>query len=204
MDRKRHWEKVYSEQQTQEASWHQDLPRLSLAMIENAGVSRDAALIDVGGGPSLLVDHLLDRGYHDLTVLDLSATALEQARLRLGERAARVRWMEADVTRFQPDRGYRLWHDRAAFHFLTGESDRVKYVEALCNALEDGGHAVIAAFSPEGPSRCSGLDVVRYDAQGMSAELGSDFILEEERAETHFTPAGREQAFRFYRFRRAG
>lgn len=204
MDRKRHWEKVYSEKQTHETSWHQDVPRQSLAMIEDSGVSRDAALIDVGGGASLLVDHLLDRGYRDLSVLDVSAAALEQARKRLGGQAARVHWIEADVTRFRPDRSYRLWHDRAAFHFLTAEADREKYVDALRHSLAQGGQAVIAAFSPEGPSRCSGLAVVRYDAERMSAALGADFILEDEQSETHLTPAGREQAFHFFRFRRAG
>lgn len=202
-DRKAHWENVYSQRRPEETSWHQAVPGASLELVANSGVKRDQPVIDVGGGASPLVDHLLALGFADLTVLDLSARALEQARARLGEAASRVRWIEADITDFSPARQYRLWHDRAVFHFLIDPVDRRRYVKALLQALAPAGQLIVAAFAPDGPTRCSGLDIVRYDASGLVAELGPRFRLEEERRETHLTPLGREQRFGFYRFRRA-
>ena len=202
MDRKRHWEDVYVARRVQETSWHQDVPGPSLDMIATAAGDRKPALIDVGGGASMLVDFLLDQGFEDLTVLDISARALEQARQRLGPRASRVDWVEADVTAYAPTRSFGIWHDRAAFHFLTAREDRRCYVSVLEAALAPGGQAIIAAFAPDGPERCSGLDVVRYDAVGLAAELGPGFQLEETQSVRHLTPAGREQRFGFHRFRR--
>ena len=199
--RKAHWEEVYGSRLAVETSWYQAVPETSLALIVRSGVGREAPLIDIGGGASLLVDHLLESGYSDLTVLDVSAAALRQAQQRLGSRAAQVEWLECDVTALEPQRRYALWHDRAAFHFLTDAEDRRRYVAALRRALQPGGQVVIAAFTPDGPTRCSGLDIVRYDAAGLAAELGAGFRLEEECRETHRTPAGREQRFGFYRFR---
>jgi SAM-dependent methyltransferase len=203
MDRKQHWEAVYTGKAANETSWHQANPAASLSMIEAASGGRAASLIDVGGGASLLVDHLLELGYRDLTVLDIARSALDQARRRLGPKAAAVEWIESDVTQFKPDRTWAIWHDRAAFHFLIGAADRRRYVEVLNQALADGGQAIIAAFAPDGPARCSGLDVVRYDAASLGAELGDAFSLQEERFESHRTPAGREQRFGFYRFRKS-
>jgi trans-aconitate methyltransferase len=202
VDRKQHWEQVYTEKTAQETSWYQAVPTLSLQMIHHAADGATRSLIDVGGGASLVVDLLLERGFSDLTVLDISGRALEQARLRLGTRADRIEWIEADVTEFVPRRSWEIWHDRAAFHFLTDPADRACYIEVLRRALVAGGQAIIAAFAPDGPQRCSGLDIVRYDAQMLAGELGSGFVLEERRSEAHRTPAGKEQRFGFYRFRK--
>jgi len=202
VDRRAHWERVYRGKQPTETSWYQAEPTLSLELIGNAGVGPGDGLIDVGGGASLLVDHLLARGYADVTVLDLSAEALQHARRRLGPDARRVAWIEADVTEFVPTRTFALWHDRAAFHFLTDPADRRCYVQVLQAALDPGGQAIIAAFAPDGPERCSGLDIVRYDADTLGAALGGEFRLLEERRESHLTPQGREQRFGFYRFQR--
>ena len=201
-DRKRHWESVFGNKTAQQTSWYQKEPRLSLLMVVNAKLDRDAALIDVGGGASVLVDHLLGLGYRDLTVLDISRAALDQAIERLGDRAPQVNWIEADITSYIPDRKFDFWHDRAAFHFLTAKEDRLRYVQALRKALAPGGQAVIAAFAPRGPVKCSGLEIVRYDAARLGEELGSEFILEEQEEELHVTPANREQLFNFFRFRR--
>jgi SAM-dependent methyltransferase len=203
-DRKRHWEQVYRTKSAVETSWYQDEPTTSLAMIRNTGAASGQGLIDVGGGASLLVDHLLQAGWSELTVLDVSAASLEQAKRRLGRAAERVRWVVADITDYAPDRRYAVWHDRAAFHFLTDPADRRRYVEVLRSALGPGSQAIIAAFAPDGPERCSGLDIVRYDADGLGAVLGRSFRLKEERRERHLTPQGREQRFGFYRFRYEG
>lgn len=202
-DRKEHWENAYSDKQPGETSWYQANPELSLSMISNAQPDFQAPVIDIGGGASLLVDHMLDLGYRDLTVLDISEKALHHARQRLGQRSALVQWIEADVTRFRPGRKYNLWHDRAAFHFLADAEDRAGYVRVLKNSLISGGQVIIATFALDGPKRCSGLDIVRYDARKLCGVLGPEFVLEEQAEETHITPARREQKFGFYRFRRS-
>lgn len=202
MDRKRHWEEVYGEKSPEETSWYQPVPAPSLAMVRQATGDHRPSVIDVGGGASRLVDCLLDEGFGDLTVLDISARALDHAKARLGPRAAGVAWVEADVTQFEPNRTWEIWHDRAAFHFLTDAADRIRYVAVLRQALAEGGQAIIGAFALDGPSRCSGLEIVRYDARTLGAELGPAFRLEEERVDRHLTPAGREQRFGFYRFRK--
>lgn len=201
-DRKAHWDRVYSQKKAHETSWYQQIPKLSVSMIEKTGLGAHVSVIDIGGGASGLVDQLLLAGYSDLTVLDISSAALEQARKRLGERAAQVQWLATDVREFLPRKSYGIWHDRAAFHFLTDPRDRKKYIRVLTRALKPEGQAVIAAFARDGPEKCSGLEVVRYDAATLSAELGPDFVLEQEEKETHTTPMGREQRFAFFRFRR--
>lgn len=198
-DRKKHWEKVYRDKLPGETSWYQSDPLLSLSMIEHTGFGPAGSLIDIGGGASLLVDHLLDLGYRDLTVLDVSRAALAQAASRLENRAARVDWLEADVTQFKPARHFTIWHDRAAFHFLTADSDRQRYRVALKAALTPGGQAIIATFAPGGPEKCSGLPIVRYDSPRLLKALGPGFVLLEQQDEVHITPAGREQLFRFFR-----
>ena len=202
LDRKQHWEGIYGGKRAQETSWYQPVPAPSLAMIRNAANGGTPSLIDVGGGASLLVDCLLDQGFCDLAVLDISGRALGQARERLGPLAARVDWIEADVTQYEPGRIWDIWHDRATFHFLTDSADRTRYVRVLMRALAVGGQAIIAAFAPDGPRKCSGLQIVRYDALALGAELGPEFVLQEERFDAHLTPAGGEQRFGFYRFRR--
>jgi SAM-dependent methyltransferase len=202
MERKRHWETVHGQKAPEETSWYQATPALSLSMIANAGFGPDASLVDIGAGASLLVDHLLEQGYRDLTVVDISSAALARARNRLGERAALVNWVEADVTAFTPSRQFDLWHDRAAFHFLTEKTDREQYLAVLGKALRPGGQAIVATFAPGGPVKCSGLDIVQYDAARLGKELGPEFILLEQEAERHVTPAGGQQLFNFFRFER--
>jgi len=202
IDRKRHWENVHGEKAPEETSWYQAIPDLSLALIANTGFGPGASLVDIGAGASLLVDHLLDLGYRDLTVVDISSAALARARSRLGARAALVEWIEADVTAFTPSRQFDLWHDRAAFHFLTEKPDRENYLSVLRKALRLGGQAIVATFAPGGPVKCSGLDIVQYDAEKLGEELGPAFILKEARAEQHVTPGGGRQLFNFFRFER--
>lgn len=202
MDRKEHWESTYTARRSVELSWYQEYPAISLAMIRKSGVGFDDPIIDVGGGASVLADCLLKKGYRDLTVLDISAAALVGGRQRLGDDASRIEWIEQDITRFTADRTYALWHDRAMFHFLTREKDRKAYVQAMHKALRPAGQVLIAAFAIDGPSKCSGLDIVQYDAAGLGKELGPDFSLLEQQQENHQTPAGKSQRFGYYRFLR--
>ena len=197
-----HWEKIYTTKAEREVSWFQETPALSLELIERVGAMQSSAIIDIGGGASRLVDHLTSRGYEDVTVLDLSAAALASARSRIGDKANRVRWMAADVTTWQPSRTYDVWHDRAAFHFLTEWDDQAAYVARLRRALRVGGHAIIATFAPDGPERCSGLTVSRYDANALATTLGDGFDLVDTRRHDHTTPWGAVQKFQFSTFRR--
>jgi SAM-dependent methyltransferase len=197
-----HWEGVHSTRGETEVSWFQASPDPSLRLIERAGIGPSASVIDVGGGASRLVDALLDRGFASIAVLDLSAAALARSRARLGTRAAIVDWIVADATTWTPTAGYDLWHDRAAFHFLTEEPQRAAYVERLRAALRPGGHAIVATFALDGPERCSGLPVVRYDGDGLARALGPGFERLATVADLHRTPSGGEQRFQFSLFRR--
>jgi SAM-dependent methyltransferase len=199
-DRKAHWEGVYQDKSPLEVSWYQQVPSLSLELIQHAGIAADAPVIDVGGGASVLVDALLTAGYRRVAVLDLSAKALAAARERLGAAAAGVEWIEADITAFAPAHPFALWHDRAVFHFLTAAADRAAYRRVLKQTLPVGGHLIIAAFAVGGPTRCSGLEIVQYDAHRLGSELGEEFESVEQRSEVHITPAGKEQAFNYFRF----
>jgi SAM-dependent methyltransferase len=200
--RQAHWQKVYSTKSENDVSWFEESPELSLALIEAAHAGRSAAIADIGGGASRLVDELLDRGYSDVTVLDLSERALAVARARLGKRADMVDWVIADVTTWEPRRRYDVWHDRAAFHFLIEPDERAAYVQRVIRALSAGGHVIIGTFAPDGPEICSGLPVFRCDA-GMLAEiLGQSFQLTDSRRYDHRTPGGAMQRFQFSTFRR--
>ena len=199
-DRKAHWENIYQEKSPLDVSWFQKEPALSLELIRNTQVANNEAIIDVGGGASVLVDYLCKEGFTNLAVLDISGTALSYAKKRLGDFAQNVEWYESDIIQFNAPHQFSLWHDRAVFHFLANKSDRNNYVEALINALRPGGHAIIAAFAIGGPEKCSGLDIVQYDAAKLVAELGGDFELVEERSEVHITPADKEQTFVYFRF----
>lgn len=203
-DRQTHWQNVYGTKAESEVSWFQENPAPSLDLIVAAGISSDAAVIDIGGGASRLVDHLLDKGFRRLSILDLSAKALEQAKNRLGRRGDGLEWIVADITRWQPSRTYDLWHDRAAFHFLTEPADRDAYIACLKKAVRPGGVVIIATFAPDGPERCSGLPIVRYDAASLSGILGTDFKLIDARRHDHTTPWGAVQRFQFSAFRSAG
>jgi ubiquinone/menaquinone biosynthesis C-methylase UbiE len=197
-----HWQNVYVSKGEDQVSWFQETPAISLALIELAGAMPGSGIIDVGGGASRLADCLVSRGYQDVTVLDLSAAALASARSRMGDRADRVTWIAADVTVWEPSRSYDVWHDRAAFHFLTEPKDQAAYVERLRRALRPGGHAIIGTFALDGPERCSGLLVSRYDAAGLAATLGGGFALVDTRRHEHVTPWGAMQKFQFSTFRR--
>lgn len=200
-DRRHHWNQIYSEKSPEAASWYQSKPDLSLSLIRATGIALNVPILDVGGGASTLVDNLLSERYARVAVLDISARALDYARSRLGANAKQVEWFEADVTAFRPPHRFGLWHDRAVFHFLTHPADRARYVETMFGALVPGGHVIIAAFAIGGPMRCSGLDIVQYDAAKLGAELGARFSLLEERSELHRTPAGKEQPFVYFRLR---
>lgn len=201
-DRQRHWQSVHETRHPQQLSWYQVRPEASLRLIDATGVGQDDPVIDVGGGAANLVDHLIERRFSNLTVLDISAAALAAARQRLGERAAAVRWQVADIARANPAGPYRLWHDRAVFHFLVDPADRRHYVAAMAGALPAGGHAIIATFAEDGPERCSNLPVRRYSPEGLAAELGAGFVLMESLREVHVTPARGEQKFVYCWFRR--
>ena len=194
-DTQRHWERVYGSKQSTEVSWYQPRPERSLQLIRDAGVPVDTPIIDVGGGASTLVDHLLDDGYRDVTVLDIAASAFEHSRERLGPRADRVEWIVADVTRFDAQRSYGLWHDRAVLHFLTEAADRSRYVQVLDKALAPGAHLILSTFGPQGPLKCSGLDVRRYDMDMVTELVGELFELRGDEVETHTTPGGSTQQF---------
>lgn len=178
-------------------------PHLSLELIHTTGVSKDAQIIDVGGGTSTLVDALLAEGYQHLTVLDLAGTALTLAQQRLGARAAAVNWVEADITAVElPHHGYDVWHDRAVFHFLTQPEERRRYVETMRHAVRRDGHVIVATFALEGPTRCSGLEVVRYSPARLQEEFGAEFALVHSAQERHRTPLGVEQAFLYCCFQK--
>lgn len=191
-----HWESVYLSKPAQGVSWYRPHLETSLALLEKAGLRRTTRLIDIGGGASTLVDDLLAQELAEVTVLDLSPSALAVARDRLGDRGARVRWLAENLldVDFEPG-AYDLWHDRAVLHFLTEADDAARYAAQAARAIVSGGHAVIGGFAPEGPERCSGLPVARRSARDIAALLGSAFSLLDARDEIHLTPAGNTQAF---------
>ena len=200
--RKQHWEAVYQTKGETNVSWYQDDPRLSLELIGAFAPTEGGRIIDVGGGASLLVDRLLGCPFERVTVLDISETSLAKAKSRLGERAARVEWVVADITAVDSLGTFDVWHDRAVFHFLTEAADRQKYVELARRTVPEGGHLIIASFADDGPKRCSDLDVCRYNADTMGAELGEGFSLVREARETHTTPWGSSQPFFYGVFQR--
>jgi SAM-dependent methyltransferase len=201
-DQKTHWEYVYSTKGETGVSWYQGEPRLSLELIRAVSPVEEGRIIDVGGGASVLVDRLLDLSFGSIAVLDISETALSQAKARLGERAERVRWVVADVTE-APELGtFDVWHDRAVFHFLTDPDERRSYVDLARRTLPEAGHLIIATFADSGPKRCSDLDVCRYNAGSLASELGEGFSPVMQARETHTTPWGSSQAFIYVVFKR--
>ena len=200
--RQAHWENVYTTKGENEVSWFQQSPAPSLELIVQAGAVSNSAIIDIGGGASRLVDNLIEQEFQDVTVLDLSGAALKAAKARLGARAERVHWIVADVTTFEPAKSYDIWHDRAAFHFLTDEKDRTAYIARLKRGLKIGGHAIIATLALDGPEKCSGLPVVRYDSASLGQMLGGTFKLIHTQRHVHATPWDAQQNFQFSMFRR--
>jgi SAM-dependent methyltransferase len=196
MDTQTHWEKIYTEKAPDAVSWYRPHLETSLALIEQAAASCSASIIDVGGGESTLVDDLLARGYDSITVLDISQTAIDANRKRLGKTSDRVYWVVADITKIKLESGvYDVWHDRAVFHFLTSPRDRLAYVRQVTRAVRPGGNVIISTFGPEGPTKCSGLEVVRYDAESLHQEFGVHFRLLDSLKEMHRTPFGTVQQF---------
>jgi SAM-dependent methyltransferase len=204
MDVRDHWERIYRTRRIDEMSWFQRDPVISLALVRRAAPDCSARVIDVGAGASSLVDGLLHAGYGGITVLDVSATALEHARGRLGVQALRVTWLEADVrTAALPAGAYDVWHDRAVFHFLTNPDDRAAYVAQVRRTLRAGGHAIVATFAEDGPPTCSGLPVVRYSPESLHAALGEGFVLVTSGRDQHVTPGGATQRFVYGLLRRS-
>jgi 2-polyprenyl-3-methyl-5-hydroxy-6-metoxy-1,4-benzoquinol methylase len=201
-DRQSHWQNVYLNKGENEVSWTQADPQPSLGLIEKFTSNRKAAIVDIGGGASRLVDALLAHGFADVTVLDLSQTALEAAKQRIGPHAAEVEWIAADATKWQPPRAIDIWHDRAAFHFLIDAADREAYLDRLRRGVRPGGHAIIATFALDGPEKCSGLHVARYSPQSLAETVGGAFDLVEHHPHRHVTPWGVAQSFQFSVLRR--
>ncbi|SNC64245.1 Methyltransferase domain-containing protein [Hymenobacter gelipurpurascens] len=202
-DSKTHWDNLYAAKQPHEVSWTQPVPTASLNFIHSFALPKEAPIIDIGGGDSLLVDHLLAEGYQNLTVLDISGKALAKAQQRLGKLSQRVRWIEADIREFVPDTSYALWHDRAAFHFLTTTPDTSRYLDVTRQALQPEGFLVLSTFSLEGPDRCSGLPVQQYSEPTLSARMPEGFTKMRCIQQEHYTPFQTTQSFLFCAFRRA-
>ena len=198
MSSRHHWDAIYRTKTPSEVSWYQPEAALSLDLIRRTTPALDAPILDVGGGASTLVDGLLEAGYREVTVLDIAPAGLTRARERLGARAARAKWVAGDILTVPlPLAGFDVWHDRAVFHFLTLPGDRAQYVAQVRRAVRPGGHVIVASFAPEGPTRCSGLEVVRYSPDAMHAEFGAAFTLVDSVREDHRTPAGSTQAFTY-------
>ena len=196
MGAKTHWEKIYTEKAPNAVSWFRPHLETSLDLVERLASDRQLSIIDVGGGESTLVDDLLARGYQNITVLDISQTAIDANKKRFGKVSDRVHWLTADITKVELEAAaYDLWHDRAVFHFLTAPADRLAYVRQVARAVRRGGHIVVSTFGPEGPAKCSGLDVVRYDAESLHREFGVAFRLLGSSKELHETPFGTVQQF---------
>ncbi|WP_019612532.1 class I SAM-dependent methyltransferase [Thioalkalivibrio sp. AKL7] len=203
MSTKPHWEDVYQTRATDAVGWYQAEARTSRALIRAVASAPDAAIVDIGGGASVLVDELLAEGYRNLTVLDLSGAALEKARERVGECAAAVAWQEADVLEHAfPEAALDVWHDRAVFHFLTHPDQRAQYARQMQHALRPGGHIVIGTFALDGPEKCSGLPVQRHSPETLQDAFGPDFALVKSQREVHVTPGETEQSFNWCVFRK--
>ena len=201
MNRKEHWEIVYTKNKDTEVGWYQADPEISFSLIEKASPSQ-GSFIDIGGGTSRLPEKLLDHGYEKIAVLDISAAAVAKAKARLAERAEAIQWLVADITEIADLGTYDIWHDRAVFHFLLNPEDRKHYAELAARTVPSGGHLIIGTFAPDAPARCSGLDVCRYDAASLANEFGNGFRILGEQLHLHTTPTGKPQQFIFVTFER--
>lgn len=199
-EKKVHWETIYTTKQPNEVSWTQDRPAASIDFILSCGLDKTARIIDIGGGDSNLVDHLLDLGYENITVLDISEHALERAKTRLGKRADQVTWVVSDILDFVPDSTFDIWHDRAAFHFLTKPTDIDRYVALATSSVT--GYLIIGTFSTDGPLKCSGLEITQYNEQTLSDKLTNGFEKIRCLTEDHTTPFNTTQNFLFCTFRK--
>lgn len=197
-----HWENIYSTKGEVEVSWFQETPVPSLQLLALSGAKPSSAIVDIGGGASRFVDSLLAGGFENITVLDLSAAALANARARLGDKESSVKWIIADATEWVPPELYDVWHDRAAFHFLTGQNEQQAYIDRLKLGLRIGGHVILGTFALDGPEKCSGLPVTRHSAESLTHLLGAAFVLTDSRRHEHVAPWGAVQKFQFSTFRR--
>jgi SAM-dependent methyltransferase len=197
---KNHWNSVYKNKEPNQLSWTQEIPKTSLDFIHSFGLKKSAKIIDIGGGDSKLVDHLLDEGYENITVLDISAKAIEKAKKRLGTKAKKVNWVVSDITEYQPDETFDIWHDRATFHFLTTSAQVEKYLDIARNAV--AGYLTIGTFSENGPEKCSGLQIKQYNEEKLIAELENGFEKLRCITENHITPFATSQNFLFCSFKR--
>jgi SAM-dependent methyltransferase len=196
MDAQTHWESIHTQKAPQQVSWYRPHLDTSLAFIERVAPGHWSHIIDVGAGQCTLVDDLLARGYANITVLDISPTAIDAHRKRLGKASEQIHWLVADITRVELEpAAYDVWHERAVFHFLTTADDRAAYVRQVARAVRRGGHVIVGVFGPEGPTKCTGLEVVRYDAESLHREFGPRFRLMESSKELHHTPFGTTQPF---------
>lgn len=202
LNRKDHWDNVYAQKGPMDVSWYQRSPTISLQLIASTGIDHPSKVIDIGGGASVLVDKLLEAGYTDVTVLDISVNSIHYAKERLKGQAEQVTWIVSDITEFAPVCAYDVWHDRAVFHFLTDPKDRQSYVEVMKKAVNPGGHVIISAFALQGPPKCSGLNVERYSMEKMAGELGKDFKFVKSVDEIHLTPGKKEQKFIYGYFKK--
>ncbi len=202
-DRKKHWEKIYEEKCIDEVGWFQSIPLTSLDFLKEVNLPKTAKIIDVGAGDSYFVDHLLDLGYTDVTVLDISAKAIDRAKQRLGDRAMAVKWIEADIAQFQPSSTYDLWHDRASFHFLCEEQEIENYIIMMSEHVSPGGFFVIGTFSEQGPLKCSGIDIKQYSEDSIHKLLGNNFEKLKCLNLDHITPSGAAQNYTFCSFTRS-
>ena len=202
-DAKEHWEVIYKTKKPDEVSWYQEKPKTSLNLIVEIGLDKGAKIIDVGAGDSKLVDNLLDLGFRNITVLDVSLTALNRAKKRLGDRANEVKWIVSDLREFETNDRYDIWHDRAVLHFLTKEDDIKKYGEVVRKLLKPNGYSIISTFSENGPKKCSGLDIKQYSEDSMK-KLFSDFEHIKSFEEEHTTPWNASQIFLYSIFRKKG
>jgi 2-polyprenyl-3-methyl-5-hydroxy-6-metoxy-1,4-benzoquinol methylase len=199
-NRKDHWDRVYKKLSPSEVGWYQAYPERSLKLVNNTCAATDCRIIDVGGGASNLSEHLLDQGYMKLTVLDISGNSIEKAKSQLREKSSRITWIAADITKYNFNEQYDVWHDRAVFHFLTKTEDRKRYISSLNQALKLNGHLIMATFGLDAPPKCSGLSVVRYSPETLQNELGNNFNMVDSFSENHVTPSGIAQNFIFCRF----
>lgn len=201
-DRKSHWETIYQTKQPNQVSWTQEVPKTSLEMIKDARLSKDAKIIDIGGGDSLLVDHLLDLGYENISVLDISDAAIERAKTRLGERQNKVTWIVSDIVNFNSKENYDCWHDRAAFHFLTETAEIKKYIEIVSEYIKPEGTLIIGTFSDMGPEKCSGIPITQYTETTLEERFSKSFNKRESLRTDHITPFNTIQNFVFCRFKK--
>ena len=192
-----HWDNIYKTKDLTEVSWYQPIPTTSLDLINKANISKDSAIIDIGGGDSFLIDNLLNDGYTNLSVLDISVNAINRVKNRLGDKAKLVNWIVTDITKFKPQTKYALWHDRAVFHFLNSDIDILKYKEILNNSLTKNGDLIIGTFSETGPDKCSGINIKKYSKEDLAGEFSDSFNILETTSKVHTTPFNKTQNFSF-------